>query len=141
MPTDNVAIVRRMIEGLNQGRFAEVVADYLTPDYVRHDLAGAFERVRGHDGASEFVRRVYAAVPDLRVEVVDAFGTGDRVAARVVYRGTLRGTLFGAEPTGEQIEVQGVNLYRLRDGRIAESWQLLDLWGFMAQAGEVDPPR
>jgi predicted ester cyclase len=46
--------------------------------------------------------------------------------------------LLGAAPTGNAIEVNGINLYRVAEGKIAEAWQLTDLAGLLRQLGILE---
>lgn len=49
--------------------------------------------------------------------------------------GTHEGPLFGREATGRRFTVNEMNIYRLEDAKIAETWQLVDIAGFMNQIG------
>lgn len=57
---------------------------------------------------------------------------------RWVARGTHQGELLRAAATGNAIEVNGINLYRIAEGRIAEVWQLTDLAGLLRQLGILE---
>lgn len=137
---ENVALLRRAVDAVNAGTLAEIAPEILTADFVRHDLAGAFPGVEGIDGASDFVSLLRRAMPDLRFEIADVFASGDRVALWVVMRGTHRGELLGAAPTGNVIEINEVNIYRIADGKIAETWQLPDYAGLLRQLGITSIP-
>jgi steroid delta-isomerase-like uncharacterized protein len=106
-----------------------------TPDIKRHDLAGVIDDFTGREHVSGFLNLLRTALPDLHIEVEDAFATEDRVAMRLTFSGTHLGDLLGTAPTGKVISFTGVNLYRLEDGRIAETWQLTDWAGALRQAG------
>ncbi len=72
--------------------------------------------------------------------VEDTVAEGDLVAARLSYRGTHRGELFGAAPTGRTIEWDGLTIRRLgADGKTVERWIRNDVQALLAQA-EVPPP-
>ena len=51
--------------------------------------------------------------------------------------GTHQGEILGVPPTGKRVAYRSVNLYRMTDGKIAETWQLADIWGFMRQVGAI----
>jgi len=42
---------------------------------------------------------------------------------------------MGVAPTGREIALPGINIFRLRDSRIAERWGRLDELGFLQQLG------
>lgn len=81
------------------------------------------------------------SIADFQMEIIDIFSAGDRVAMRWVMRGTHRGELLGAAPTGNAIEVNGINMYRIAEKKIAEVWQLSDLAGLLRQLGILSITR
>jgi len=66
--------------------------------------------------------------------------TDDRVMARWTIAGTHEGELFGIEPTGESIEVEGLALFRMEDGRIAEKRYRQDDLGMLEDLGLIEAP-
>ncbi len=44
---------------------------------------------------------------------------------------------MGIAPTGKQIEVGGIAIHRLADGKIVEDWASMDLLGMMQQLGVI----
>jgi predicted ester cyclase len=73
--------------------------------------------------------------PDWHEQVVDVFGSGDRVASRYVSTGTHKGTFWGIEPTGRRIEIQEISIFRIADGRIVEQWCMFDDLARLQQLG------
>jgi predicted ester cyclase len=132
-PEENVATVRRLVEAINTNDLARVAPDLYQPGSVRHDLSGARPGVRGASGVVNFIAEAHIAMPDVQFQIDDVFGAGDRVALRFTMRGTHRGELLGRPPTGEEVTMCCMNIYRLEDGKIAESWQLFDYFGLMHQ--------
>ena len=59
----------------------------------------------------------------------------DFVAENFVAHGTHRATLMGETPTGRDVVLQGVNIFRIADGKIVERWGLLDQAGLLQQIG------
>jgi steroid delta-isomerase-like uncharacterized protein len=136
----NVATIKKAIEAVNQRDFA-VLTEFIRPEFQRHDLAGALPEVSGTAGAADLVQLVLQAMPDLHIDLKQVIATGDRVAAHITVSGTHQGELFGVPGTGKRVEINGINLYRLVDGKIAETWQLSDVWGLMRQIDAATVPR
>src|SRR5215204_4283902 len=67
-------------------------------------------------------RRVVEAFPDSRNVVEDVIAEGDRVAARWTTRATHKGEFAGISPTDRTVEVAWFAVFRLADGKVAESW-------------------
>ena len=128
---ENVATLRRLIEAINRDELARVAPDVIAAGFVRHDLAGTWPGVRGQGGVSDLIGLLRSAMPDMQFDIDDIFGTEDRVAMRFTLRGTHRADLLGRPPTGRRITVSGINIYRLVDGTIAETWQLADIAGLV----------
>lgn len=135
MSEANVQLMRRAVEAVNSGTLEKIASDIIGDDFVRHDLAGAFPGVEGVQGAADFVALLRSAMPDLRFEIQDIFSSGDRVVMRLLMRGTHLGELLGVAPTGDIIEISEMNIYRIADGKIAETWQLPDYAGLLRQLG------
>lgn len=132
----NAAAIEQAIEAVNQRDFASL-REVIRPEFQRHDLYGGLPEVSGQEGASDLIQRLMQALPDLHIEIKQLFATEDRVAAHITVSGTHQGDLFGAPGSGKRVEISGINLYRLVDGKLAETWQLADVWGLLLQVGAV----
>lgn len=129
----NIALVRAALDSINRGDMAGLAAT-VTPDFQRHDLARAFVfDSTGADPLTTFITTVRAAMPDFYMHIDDIFATDDRAAARIRLTGTHQGEFMGTPPTGRRIEINGVSLYRFRDGLICENNQLLDIAGLLRE--------
>jgi predicted ester cyclase len=51
--------------------------------------------------------------------------------------GTHTGEFNGIAPTGKRVEIQFVDILRLRDGQIIEHWLSMDQLSFMQQLGVI----
>jgi steroid delta-isomerase-like uncharacterized protein len=131
--SQGVAALRRLIDSINHHELARVAPEVIAPDFVRHDLAQTWPGIRGETGVRDLIGLLQAAMPDLHFEIDDIFESGDRVAMRFTLRGTQHGELLGRPPTGAQLTVSGINIYRIENGKIAETWQLADYLGLTRQ--------
>jgi steroid delta-isomerase-like uncharacterized protein len=93
--------------------------------------------VRGVDGIKQAVTAFRIAFPDLIYTVEDEIAEGDLVMARFTARGTHRGPFLGVAPTGRVVTYAGIDVNRIRDGRIVESWVQYDALGLLQQLGIV----
>lgn len=134
-------LVRQFNEEVWDNGNLDVIEEYVAAKYVGHNPT-APEPTKGPDGAREFVRAARAAFPALDVTTEDLIAEGNRVCRRTRFTGTHEGEFMGIAPTGNTVDVPGVLIYRIEDGRIVESWGQNDLMGMMEQlgvAGEVEP--
>jgi steroid delta-isomerase-like uncharacterized protein len=132
---ENKEIVLRFWQEVFNGRKLEEIDKYFAEDYVYHGAAG--QDIRGREGLKQFLSVYFKAFPDLHAEVEDIFGEGDKVLSRAWCRGTHKGDLMGMPPTGKQIAIRVICADRLSGKRIAESFELPDLFGMMQQLGAM----
>ena len=136
MVPDPVEVVRAVIASVNDRSLPSRAHELLDPGFVRHDLADVFGDSHGPEGAAGFVETIVAAMPDFRLEILDAFGCGDRVTVLLRMTGThTGGPLLGAPAGGRSLSANAVFVYLVADGRVAEGWQLVDGLAFHRVAG------
>ncbi len=125
MPSDHVALVERLVdEVFNRGqfeRFDELFA-FDTVDHTPLPVQPPTLQAPGIDGLLATLRMWRAAFPDLHVTRHETTADGDLVWWRWTATATHGGELMGVPPTGVTVEMHGVELVRVQDGRIAERW-------------------
>jgi len=128
----NKAAFRRLVEeGPNRGNL-DVVTEVLTEDVVFHP-AGESDPVTGRDGVRALIQGARTAFPDLRADIDQLVGEGDRVIGVVTLRGTNTGDAMGQPATGRSATFTVVHMLRFVDGRIAEDRQVMDRLSLMEQ--------
>jgi steroid delta-isomerase-like uncharacterized protein len=139
MSEENKALVRRSFEEVfNQGNL-DAVEEIFASDYVLHDPTSP-EEIRGIEGMRGYVSMYRTAFPDLQQSIEDQFAEGEKVATRLIGRGTHQGELLGIAPTGNRVEAPGIVINRISGGKIAESWANYDMMGMMQQLGAIPAP-
>jgi steroid delta-isomerase-like uncharacterized protein len=109
------------------------VDEYLTEDFVDHDPPmGGPANAEGMRQAAAMFR---AAFPDWHSDLGFLVAEGDLVTEYFTASGTQQGELFGVPASGRTVALPGINIFRVRDGRIAERWGRLDDLGLMRQLG------
>lgn len=135
MATDNISIVKRVIDEVwNQGKL-DVLPQLVSPQIVGSDsLAGD---LKGMDGFERHIKAMRTAFPDLRLRTDDILNVGDRVIVRWTATGTNRGTLAGIPATNKQGTVHGMTLNTIRDGKLVEMHASWDTLSMIQQLGLV----
>ena len=130
--------VRFQDEVFNEGRI-EAIDELLSPDYVEHAAMppGVTPDRNGVKQQMELYRRAF---PDGHVTVEDTIAEGDMVVVRWSGVGTHQGELFGTPPTGRRVTVTGIDINRMKDGKIVEHWGEIDLAGMLQQVGAMPMP-
>lgn len=130
----NKTLVRRWIEVWNTGDI-DAIGGFVTDEYVRHDSNGP--EVRGPEAEQQLVAMYLAAFPDLRFTIKHLIAEDNLVLARLAVHGTHQGELMGIPPTGNEITLTAMELYRLVNGKIAEQWVTIDALGLLQQLGAI----
>ena len=129
----NKAIVRDFIDSLFSEGDLTAVDRYLGEDFVDHDPP--FDGPGGAEGIRAAGAAMRAGCPDWHSELHALIAEDDIVAERFTASGTHRGEMFGVAATGRSLELRGINIFRLRDGKIVERWGRLDELGLLRQLG------
>lgn len=97
---------------------------------------------QGRAAFCNYMRVVRAAFPDFHNRIEEIVAEGDRVIARLNYRGTHRGEIFGISPTEKKINYAGTAIFKIAKGKIFDGWVLGDRLALAQQLGaSLLPPR
>src|SRR5215210_7219253 len=133
----NKAIFRRYIEEVpNQGNLEAV--DEIFDRYLAHQPDGSTLE-RGPEDVKRFQSEFRSAFHNMSLSIDDQIAEGDKVMTRVTLRGTHLGEFRGLAPTGKEIEIKGVSIFRFSsEGKVVESWDALDQLSLMRQSIEQE---
>jgi predicted ester cyclase len=135
-PEANKEVVRRYLQILGGGAL-EQLDQVLGPDFVDR-TPGASPNVYGPEAIRQSQRKARDLFQDIHYGVDDLIAEGDRVAARYTVRATRKGN--GA--MGLPVQVIGVTLFRIADGKIREAWIVNDQIELFRQLGfTIRPPQ
>lgn len=138
MSAQNKQLARYIFEEIeNKGNLA-VADEIFANDFVNHT---PFGNMHGPEGAKQFATMLRTAFPDLHINIEDQIAEGDKVASRWTAIGTHQGTFQGLPPTGRPIEITGMVITRIANGKIVEQWGNPDLLSMMQQLGAIPEPR
>lgn len=122
-PEANKNRIREYYSAFNRGGDVPFEV-FFSPDFVDHN--GYPDQIKGPDGVREGYRLWTRAFPDCRAELADIVAENDKVVVRTIATGTHRGTFLGVAPTGKGVAVEGISIYRMREGLICERWGLTE---------------
>jgi steroid delta-isomerase-like uncharacterized protein len=94
----------------------------------------------GREAFRDYMRQVQRAFPDFRNSIESLVAEEQNVVARLTYRGTHHGQIFGVAQTKKSIQYAGAAFFRISDGRVAEGWVLGDLLTLLRQLGASQLP-
>lgn len=116
---ENKAIVRRVYDAIN-ARDVGALDDLIAEDVVSNTPFPQSDP--GLAGFREAFAQVLAAFPDYEVVVHDQIAEGDQVVTRYTSSGTQQGDLQGVAGTGQHVELLGIDIDRVADGKIVQHW-------------------
>jgi steroid delta-isomerase-like uncharacterized protein len=138
MSTDsNKAVIRRYYEEVLNSGNVDALQDIAVNEYDEHDpLPG---QANGREGLRQRVEMLRNALqPHFTLE--DVVAEYDTVVVRWINRGALVGPILGLPPNGKSFAIAGIDIHRLRDGKMAEHWHVVDQLTMLQQLGMIPSP-
>jgi steroid delta-isomerase-like uncharacterized protein len=127
----NKAIAKRAFEEiLSKGHF-ELVDQLYAKDFVNH--AGHGDATLEEDQAA--LKGWHQAFSDIAIEPQKLIAEDDLVTVYWIARGTNTGIGNGLPATGKKVELGGITIWRIVDGKIKEEWSAFDQLSMMRQLG------
>ena len=134
----NKAIIRRWIEDAwGKGDLAALNA-VAAVDVVDHNPMPGLPP--GLEGQKAIILMLRSAFPDGTNTLEDVIVEGDKVVDRHTFRGTHTGAFMGIPPTGKSVTFSGIEITRIANGQIVETWHQEDLLGLMQQLSVIPTP-
>ncbi|WP_329127154.1 ester cyclase [Streptomyces sp. NBC_01465] len=136
---DNIAIVQGFLDNVVNKGDLSVLNTYWTQDMIwRGGSLGE------HHGLDEY--RVFAeanatgAFSGMNLQVHQFLADGNTVVALFTNSGANTGPFMGLPATGKSAQWNGVGIYRIRDGKIAEGTFVEDILDMLLQLGITSLP-
>jgi steroid delta-isomerase-like uncharacterized protein len=135
MSEDNKALARSSWEEIVNKQNPQAIEEVYAPNFVWHEPD---QDIQGYEQARQFVSAFFKGFPDINISVEDVIAEGDKAVTRYTIRGTHQGETeeFGP-PTEKQMELKGITVHRIEDGKIVEEWEAYDNLSVMQQLGLV----
>jgi predicted ester cyclase len=131
-------LVRHFYEDALGNGDTTVLDEIATSDYEEHDpLPGQGEGVAGLKTRVSTLRDGLAG----HYHVEDVIHDGDRLVVRWTNSGTHVGDFFGIPPTNKSFSIPGIDIYRLKEGKLAEHWHVVDQLSLLQQLGLIPAPE
>ena len=119
---------KRMAEG-----DVSALDELTTDDFIHHFIDVGMDA--GKDIAKQARLSVAPSFPDYSTHIEDIIAEGDKVVIWVTCTGTQTGQYRSIAPTGNKVKFAQMVIYRMENGKIAESWQLHDFLSLYQQLG------
>ena len=136
--TANKALFKRFHDAANTGDIeviSKMIDELVAPDAVIRtplpiDATGA-------DALKQIWAMLLRIYPDIHLTVEDLIGEGDKVVGRTTVTGTHQGEFMGVAPTGKSVTYNEMFIFRIADGKVVETWGVVDVYAQMKQIGVI----
>jgi len=135
----NKGLVKRMYEAFEKGDF-EAYKEVVAPEYVWY-LPSRSTKPTSREKTIEFGKMLKNGFPDFAYSIEELIAEDDIVMSRFIFRGTHEGEFQGIPATGNKVEMSGVMITRIENGKIVEDKEEYDGLGFMQQLGMELKPK
>lgn len=128
----NTATMKRFYDEVMSKGNLKVIDELVADNFIDHlgrDPRMSAGKASWHQGMA----MTRTAFPDLQVTLEDLIAKGDKVWAYIVMRGTHKGDFMGMKPTGKEIEINGIDIFRFVNGKVVEHWGMKDGLAMMQQ--------
>lgn len=133
---DNKRVVAEFVERCQHKHELAFADEVFHPEFVNHyrpDGRSIPEGEHPASGFQAFYGGLLRALPDATMEINEQLAERDLVATRKTLRGTHLGELWDLLPTGNLVEFEFIDIFRVRDGRLIEHWTSMDLGALRQQ--------
>jgi len=133
---NNKKVVREFYEEVFRKHDLAAVGRFMHDDYIQHNPDAS----QGKAGFVEFHEGFFAAIPDSCATINQMVAEGDLVYVYNTITGTHAGEGFlEYPPTGNKVHYDVVDMFRLRDGKLCEHWDVADTRALFTQVGAIKP--
>ncbi|WP_353475218.1 ester cyclase [Salipiger sp. H15] len=137
--TTNRETVARFLAGTHSERIddVDIIDETVVPHIVCHGFPGFPDgEFRGRESYKAFFRIFRQSFSEMSFETLKTLATEEFVSAHWEIRATHSGAFAGIDPDGARVVFDGVALYRMEEGLIAETWLSINLPLLMSQLGK-----
>jgi steroid delta-isomerase-like uncharacterized protein len=134
---DKDILARMYDEAINGGNL-DLIDELLSDDFVEHEEFPGLDDTR--DSVKKLFGMAQGAFTNFRMEPTQFVSEGDLVVAWVRMKGTHTGEFMGIPASGNELDLELVDMVRVRDGKIVEHWGVSDSLAMMQQLGAAPQP-
>jgi steroid delta-isomerase-like uncharacterized protein len=114
------------------------ISTFIAADYVEHNPMP--NQKPGLEGMKETFTMMTSAFPDFKVTANKIIAEGDHVCNYYTVTATHQGDWMGMPATGKSMNVEGIEIVRIANGKVVEHWEVFDAMKMMTQLGMMPAP-
>lgn len=134
---NNKEIIKYFYEVIVSENFLDELPQYISTDCVQK--IGKNEICIGIAGMKQHLIAVKKTYPDYTLEIIRQFENDEYVISEFVMRGTHKGEFIGITPTNKVIEMTGVDIDKVVNGKIVEHGGAVNTFDAFWENGLIRP--
>lgn len=132
MPTDNLALVRRYLDAIENGAEGQQLAEFFTPDIVQEEFPNRLFPIGAHrdlDAILDAARQGKEVLRAQRFDILNSVADGDRLALEVLWSGLLA-VPVDTLPADSEMRAHFALFIDFRNGKICRqhNYDCFDPW-------------
>ncbi len=132
---NNKRLVETLVKTVFQKHDFSKLDEIMRDDYIQHNQATP----PGKAGFRQFFEQIFKGVPDFSYTLKKIVAEGDIVMIYCTTTGTHQGEWLGIPATGNKLNFDVVDVFRIENEKIAEHWDVADTMKMAIQLGRVKP--
>lgn len=132
MLEQNKALIRRFYEEVVNQRKVELIDEMIAEEFDDHAA-----RDKGREHFKTLYHIMIRIFPDIQAVLQDLIAEGDKVVARVEFTATQADSFRGFPATNRQVAYYGMDIFRIKDGKLVERWAQRDFLGMLEKLGHI----
>ena len=125
---------RKVYKAIETGD-AAVIDSLITSDAVDHQGPNGMD-IKGKDSVRHMLTDMHNHVKDFKLEIIADAANGDYIFAMAHISGTMSDASMGM-PAGSKMDEKGVDVIKLKDGKMVEHWGFVDPGAMMKHMKEM----
>jgi steroid delta-isomerase-like uncharacterized protein len=127
-------VVRRLTDEVFIGGNFDTWDDLVADDFVDHDPMAGLPPTK--EGQRQIAEMVVATFDDRKIDAEYLESPDGRIVENWVFTSRHTGDAMGIPPSGEEVQIRGIEIWRVTDGKINERWGVVDISDVLEQAGQ-----
>lgn len=134
---NNKEIVKYFYEVVVSENLLDELTQYISKECVQK--VGENKIFIGIEGMKQHLMAVKKTYPDYTMEIIRQFEDGETVISEFIMRGTHKGEFIGITPTNKVIEMTGVDIDKVVNGKIVEHGGAVNTFDAFWENGLIKP--
>lgn len=119
-------------EVINKGKIDKINSTYFDENITR---IASPENIVGIENFKAYYQNYLIGFSDINFEIIDVFGQNDKIVKHWRFKGKHTGDFFGIPATQKDVDIEGVTLVKMKNGRILQEQDFMDNSIFLKQLG------